>query len=115
MTNKIPFANGQSDVFEFITPNLGNIKTIKISHDGNDIGSGWYLEQIFIKNKKTEDLKRYYLFDDLFIGFKNCLIFNFHFLKQFSYPVDRWLDIREADGRTSLDLEPGVKPEIKQK
>jgi hypothetical protein len=57
-TNKAAFGAGQTDAFYIIVPDFGELKTINVSHDGKEVGSGWYLEQIFIKNNKTGDIKR---------------------------------------------------------
>jgi hypothetical protein len=57
-TNKVPFGTGQTDVFNIIVPDFGDIKSINLSHDGKEIGSGWYVEQVFIKINKTGEVKR---------------------------------------------------------
>ncbi len=54
--NKTPFLRSQTDVFNVILPDPGEIKHINISHDGMDFGSGWHLDKIIIKNKRTEQV-----------------------------------------------------------
>ena len=49
-TNKDPFEKGKKDVFDLSTVNIGDVKKINISHDGDGVGAGWFPESISIKN-----------------------------------------------------------------
>jgi hypothetical protein len=49
-TNKDAFEKGNTDVFKLVTPNLGNITKLNISHDGSGPGAGWYCESIEVTN-----------------------------------------------------------------
>jgi hypothetical protein len=58
-TNTDPFEKGKKDVFDISTVNIGDVKKINISHDGEGSGAGWYLEKIKIKNLNTEKIFEY--------------------------------------------------------
>ena len=49
-TNKDPFERAKLDVFKVISPNIGNITKINISHDGSGPGAGWYCESVEVTN-----------------------------------------------------------------
>ena len=54
--NSNPFEKGKKDIFKVITPNIGDITKINVSHDGAGAGSGWFVDCIIIDdltNKKS--------------------------------------------------------------
>lgn len=51
-TNKKKFERGNSDEFEIKTSDVGNIRKIKIGHDGKGLGSGWHLKEVIIDAPK---------------------------------------------------------------
>ena len=53
-TNKDAFEKGKTDVFKVISPNIGNITKINISHDGSGAGSGWFCETIEVTNSANK-------------------------------------------------------------
>ena len=54
---------------------MGDLTQIEVSHDGEGIGSGWYLEKIIVKEHEEATRK-------------------------FVFPCNRWLDEGEEDGST---------------
>ena len=44
--DKDPFEKGKEDSFKIHSKNVGDIKKINISHDGKNIGDGWYLDSV---------------------------------------------------------------------
>ncbi|RNA02032.1 tetratricopeptide repeat 25 [Brachionus plicatilis] len=76
------FDKGNTDTFIVETKNVGDIKKINLSHDGKGIGAGWHIDRVEITNNNVTK----------------------------KFPIDRWLDEDEGDGKTEIDLEPDVKP-----
>lgn len=79
-TNSNKFERGNSDTFEIKTSDIGNIRKIKIGHDGKGLGSGWHLKEVIIDAPK--------------LG------------KKWRFPCNRWLDKSEDDGKIERELEP---------
>lgn len=57
-TNPNPFEKGKTDVFIINARNVGDIKKINISHDGQGVGAGWYCDKIQVKNMATGSVKK---------------------------------------------------------
>jgi hypothetical protein len=55
--NKDAFEKGKTDIFEIKSKNVGNITKINISHDGEGLGNGWFLESIKVFNKTANNTK----------------------------------------------------------
>lgn len=43
------FERGQTDVIKVTGANVGTINKINISHDGTQIGDGWYLDNVSVE------------------------------------------------------------------
>ena len=63
------------------------MKTIIIEHDDGGMASGWFLDSVEVKVKNDTTM----------------------------FPVGRWLDKDEDDGKISLELEPNKKPASKSR
>ncbi|XP_046584646.1 LOW QUALITY PROTEIN: lipoxygenase homology domain-containing protein 1-like [Haliotis rubra] len=48
-TNANKFEQGNCDLFEIEAVELGKLKKVKVSHDGYDAGSGWFLDKVVIE------------------------------------------------------------------
>ena len=79
-TNKNKFERGNTDVFEIKSSDIGNLRKIRIGHDGSSLGDGWHLKEVVIDAPK--------------LG------------KKWKFPCNRWLDRSEDDGRIERELEP---------
>ena len=79
------FERGKTDVIQVKSKNVGKVTKLHVSHDGAGIGSGWFLESIELTS--DADNQKVY------------------------FPVSRWMDEDEGDGKTALDLLPDQKPE----
>lgn len=66
------FERGKVDNFKISTLDLGEIKHVTIGHDGRGIGSGWFLDKVFVTHENTG--------------------------KRWVFPCNRWLDKGEDDG-----------------
>jgi len=75
------FEQGKVDIFFFETLDMGDIKQAIIEHDGTGIGSGWFLDKIFVLNETSK--------------------------QRWTFPCNRWLDKKEDDGQTQRTLTPG--------
>ncbi|TPP60374.1 hypothetical protein FGIG_08324 [Fasciola gigantica] len=69
----------KTDEFLLEAVDLKNIKRIRIGHDSQQAGGGWYLHKVVVK--QMEDPK-----------------------KVFTFVCDRWLDVKKDDGQTVRDL-----------
>lgn len=67
------------DVFEVEAIDMKDLKRVIIGHDGEGIGSGWFLEKIVIKEHPDES-------------------------KKYVFRCDRWLDEGEDDGLVEREL-----------
>jgi hypothetical protein len=45
------FEQGDVDTFEITDTDVGEIKKINISHNGEGLGEGWYLKKVTVLNK----------------------------------------------------------------
>ena len=79
-TNKNKFERGKTDVFEIKAADVGNLRKIRIGHDGKGPGAGWHLKEVIIDAPK--------------LG------------KIWKFPCDRWFDKGEDDGKIERELEP---------
>ena len=79
-TNKNKFERGQTDMFEIKEADVGDLRKIKIGHDGRGFGAGWHLKEVVIDAPK--------------LG------------KKWRFPCGRWLDKNEDDGKTERELTP---------
>lgn len=77
---KDPFERGKEDVFEIKEADVGDLRKIKIGHDGRGASSGWHLKEVIIDAPK--------------LG------------KRWKFPCGRWLDKYEEDGKTEVELYP---------
>jgi len=75
------FQRGRVDIFGILTQDIGDITAVRIGHDGKGIGSGWYLDKIFVTNETTN--------------------------KRWVFPCDRWLAKGEDDHAIERLLTPG--------
>lgn len=74
------FERGKKDEFQIECPSVGEIKKIRIGHNGANPASGWYLDKVIIDD---ENMGRVY-----------------------EFLCDRWLAEDEADGKTTVFLYP---------
>ncbi len=79
-TNRNKFERGQTDVFDIKVSDVGDLRKIKIGHDGHGLGDGWHLKEVIVDAPK--------------LG------------KRWKFPCDRWLDKSEDDGKIERQLEP---------
>ncbi|CAH8592932.1 unnamed protein product [Heterobilharzia americana] len=74
------FEAGKSEEFILACGKLGEIKKVKVWHDGIGPDSGWFLDEV--------------------------IVIDFYFGHRYAFRVNRWLAKNEADGLLSLDLQP---------
>jgi hypothetical protein len=79
-TNRNKFEKGQTDVFEIKEADVGDLRKIKIGHNGRGAGAGWHLKEVIIDAPK--------------LG------------KKWRFPCGRWLDKNEDDGKIERELTP---------
>ena len=73
------FSRGSIDGFELVTiGSLGSLKEITITHDNSGKSPSWFLENIAIKDKQTEE--------------------------QWRFPVNRWLAVEKGDGQIEVTV-----------
>lgn len=73
------FSRGSIDGFELITSgSLGSLKEITITHDNSGKNPSWFLENVIIKDKQTDE--------------------------QWSFPVNRWLAVEKGDGQIEVTI-----------
>ncbi|KAG2501257.1 hypothetical protein HYH03_001064 [Edaphochlamys debaryana] len=77
---KNDFERGNTDVFTFEEVNVGNLKKIRLGHDGSGLGAGWHVKKVVVENLTTGQM---WVFD-----------------------VNRWFDKGEDDGAIERDLYP---------
>ncbi|XP_035234693.1 lipoxygenase homology domain-containing protein 1 isoform X2 [Anguilla anguilla] len=76
------FEKGNMDEFMIEAVSLGRIRRVRIGHDGQGGGSGWYLDKVVVREEgKTEN-------------------------EAIEFPCDRWLDRNEDDGQIVRELVP---------
>lgn len=44
------FERGATDVFLFDDKNVGNLRKIRMGHDGSGLGAGWHLQRVVVEN-----------------------------------------------------------------
>lgn len=83
-SSRANFERGKTDEFRISTPSLGAITKIRIGHDAQGMGAGWFLEKVFVKDDAT--------------GLSAA------------FPIYRWLDKKPSDdnpeGRTLVEMVP---------
>lgn len=77
------FERGKKDEFQIESPSVGEIKKIRIGHNGANPLDGWYLDKVIIDD---ENLGRVY-----------------------EFLCDRWLAKDEGDGKTTVFLYPSTE------
>ncbi|XP_061116516.1 lipoxygenase homology domain-containing protein 1 [Conger conger] len=76
------FEKGNMDEFMIEAVSLGKIQRVRIGHDGQGGGAGWYLDKVVVREEgKTEN-------------------------EAIEFPCDRWLDGNEDDGQIVRELVP---------
>ena len=81
------FERGHSDTFGIEAVSLGELKKLRIGHDGTGFGSGWFLENVIITNEKEEG-------------------------KSWVFNCGKWLDKGEGDGQILRELAPVVDGKV---
>ena len=79
-TNRNKFERGQTDAFEVKCSDVGELRKIKIGHDGHGLGDGWHLKELTIDAPK--------------LG------------RRWKFPCNKWFDKSEDDGRIERELYP---------
>ncbi|KAM5220871.1 lipoxygenase homology domain-containing protein 1 isoform 1-T1 [Hipposideros larvatus] len=82
------FECNQVDEFTIETLNIGTITRVLIGHDGSGKHAGWFLGSMQIRVPRQG--------------------------KQYTFPVNRWLDRDKADGRLQVELYPSEVVEIQK-
>nr|XP_019595266.1 PREDICTED: lipoxygenase homology domain-containing protein 1 isoform X5 [Rhinolophus sinicus] len=82
------FERGRVDEFTLETLNIGTINRLVIGHDGLGKRAGWFLGSMQIRVPRQG--------------------------KQYTFPVNRWLDKNKADGRLQVELYPSEVVEIQK-
>ena len=72
------FEDGQTDLFQFELADMGNLQTLRVSHDGTGAGAGWLLDRVVVRE------------DD---GDEGMWVFH----------CNRWLDEEKGDGQLEVD------------
>ncbi len=67
------FERGHTDAVTFEALGLGEINKIRVGHDGSGVGSGWFLDNVVVKNEKSG--------------------------KEWVFNCGKWLDKGEGDGQ----------------
>ncbi|XP_065068759.1 uncharacterized protein LOC135694043 isoform X2 [Rhopilema esculentum] len=78
-SNKNPFERKQVDLFIIDSIFLGELRSIRIGHNGTALGTGWFLDRVVVR--EGEDAKR-----------------------AFEFKCGRWLSARDDDGQIVRDL-----------
>ncbi|KAM8885089.1 lipoxygenase homology domain-containing protein 1, partial [Spinachia spinachia] len=74
------FEKGNLDEFMVEAVAIGQIRRVRIGHDGRGGGSGWFLDKVIVKEEGQTDAKE--------------------------FPCNRWLDRNEDDGQIVRELVP---------
>jgi hypothetical protein len=74
------FERGKVDTFGIESIELGDIKKIRIGHDGSGFGAGWFCDWIVIYNEKTT--------------------------QEWKFPLGKWFASNEDDGLIVREIEP---------
>ena len=75
----------QTDEFLITSQDLGELKTLIISHDGKGLGDGWFLDSITVVGANAQEV---------------------------FFPCFRWLDSGSEDGLTRCELRPSKTKEV---
>jgi hypothetical protein len=78
------FEAGSVDSFVVDAPDIGKIERITIRHDDKGFASGWFLEQVAIRDQETGE--------------------------ELTFPCGQWLARREGDGKIERELTPLPAP-----
>ncbi|KAJ8306142.1 hypothetical protein KUTeg_016687 [Tegillarca granosa] len=54
-SNDNKFEKGKCDEFEIKAVDLGNLRKIKVGHDGDEPGSGWFLQKVQVRTSENEN------------------------------------------------------------
>ncbi|KAM9632188.1 lipoxygenase homology domain-containing protein 1 isoform 3-T3 [Trichechus inunguis] len=82
------FERGRVDEFTLETLNIGTINRLVIGHDSTGMHAGWFLGSVQIRVPRQG--------------------------KQYTFPVNRWLDKNQADRRLEVELYPSEVVEIQK-
>ena len=83
----------QSDKFVLETGYLGDIEKVIIGHDGDGVGSGWFLNKVVVKPKDKSKSDDDADDDDDDVN-----------ERKFVFPCERWLDVGEDDAAIEREL-----------
>nr|XP_039257172.1 lipoxygenase homology domain-containing protein 1-like [Styela clava] len=86
-TNDIKFQESQMDVFDLDAVTLGELKKIKIGHDGIGHGNGWFLHKVVIKESESSN-------------------------KEYVFFCNRWLDDGQDDGKIEREIPVKLEEDI---
>ena len=73
------FEAGNTDYFEVLGHDVGEIEMLKIGHDNNGMASAWHLKEVVVETRDKG---------------------------KFLFPCDQWLDRKHGDGKIERDLFP---------
>ncbi|KAL4225451.1 Lipoxygenase y domain-containing protein 1 [Mactra antiquata] len=85
---KNKFERGKTDVFKIEATDIGQIKRIKVGHDGSNPGAGWFLDEVKILVPSRGE--------------------------QYVFACHRWLAKDEADGQLEVEMEPSYKEDMEK-
>ncbi|CAL8070988.1 unnamed protein product [Calicophoron daubneyi] len=74
------FETGSMATFNLSGGNTGELKALRISHDGSGMSAGWYLDEVRVLVP--------------------------HLGQKYTFAAHRWLDKSKEDGKLSIDLQP---------
>ncbi|CAH1787210.1 unnamed protein product [Owenia fusiformis] len=77
---KNKFERGRTDLFKLEATDIGKIERIRIGHEDNGVGAGWFLDEVRVDVPSKGE----------------------HYL----FACHRWLDKSEGDGEIEVELEP---------
>lgn len=78
--SKNNFERGKKDTFNLQSPGLGELKSVRISHDNKGVGAAWFLDKVVVTDASTG--------------------------VPVVFPCNRWLAKGEDDGAISRELTP---------
>ncbi|CAF0768261.1 unnamed protein product, partial [Didymodactylos carnosus] len=83
------FESGQVDTFTIEAVTLNKIKKLRVGHDGQGAGAGWFLEKIVVREQENKEINATFL-------------------------CNRWLASDEDDGQLVRELTLDAKPNLYQ-
>lgn len=89
LNNKKKFQPGQTDLFEVEDADIGELKRLRVSHDGKTASSGWHLKEIVIHKLHQKGVPRDRMERTKWV-----------------FTCNKWLDRYQEDKKTECDLEP---------